>query len=140
MIKKHLLPICLAFILLLSFSACNDIAPENNASDIKVSSSVTALGEGENNFVFSVVTADGEKTVFNISTSKKYVGEALKEHNLIDGEEGQFGLYVKTVNSISYDYEKDGKYWAFYVDGEYALAGVDKTEIKNDSSYMFKAE
>ena len=140
MIKKYLLPICLAFILLLSFSACNGSAPKNNASDIKVSSSVTALGEGETSFVFTVIDADGEKTVFNISTNKKMVGEALKEHNLIDGEEGQFGLYVKTVNSISYDYEKDGKYWAFYVDGEYALAGVDKTEIKNGSSYMFKAE
>ncbi len=140
MIKKHLLSISLALILLISLSACNGSAPQNNANDVKVSSSATTLGEGETSFVFTVVDADGSKTVFNISTNKKMVGEALKEHKLIDGEEGQFGLYVKTVNSISYDYDKDGKYWAFYVDGEYAQTGVDKTEIKKGSTYMFKAE
>lgn len=140
MMKKSLLPICFALILLISLSACNGSAPKNNANDVKVSSLATTLGEGETSFVFTVVDANGNKTVFNISTNKKIVGEALKEHKLIDGEEGQFGLYVKTVNSISYDYDKDGKYWAFYVDGEYAQTGVDKTEIKKGSSYMFKAE
>lgn len=140
MMKKRLLPISIAFILLILLSACNGSAPQNNANDIKVSSSVTNLGEGKTSFVFTVVDAAGSKTVFNISTNKKMVGEALKEHKLIDGEEGPFGLYVKTVNSISYDYDKDGKYWAFYVDDEYAHSGVDKTEIKKGSSYMFKAE
>ncbi len=140
MIKKYILPICLAFILLLSFSACNNDESGYDLNDIKVSSSVTTLGEGEMSFVFTVVDADGSETLFNIFTNKTTVGEALKEHNLIDGETSQFGLYVKTVNSISYDYVKDGKYWAFYVDGEYAPKGVDKTEIKKGSSYMFKAE
>ena len=84
--------------------------------------------------------ANGKQTVFNVSTNKKIVGDALKEHKLISGDEGEFGLYVKTVNSITYDYEKDGKYWAFYVDGEYAISGIDKTEIKNGSTYMLKAE
>ena len=98
------------------------------------------LTRGETSFVFTVVTADGAKKVFNISTDKKIVGDALKEHNLIEGDEGQFGLYVKTVDSITYDYDKDSKYWAFYVDGEYAAKGVDKTEIKKGSTYMFKAE
>lgn len=114
--------------------------PENKSDDTIVSSSATTLGEGERNFTFTVVDADGNEEMFNIYTNKKTVGDALKEHKLIDGKEGQFGLYVKTVNSVSYDYDKDGKYWAFYIDGEYAPSGVDKTEIKNGCSYMFKAE
>ncbi len=140
MIKKRLLSICMLLILLLSFSACKSDMPENKSDDAKVSSAATTLGEGEKNFIFTVADAGGDKKVFNIFTNKKTVGDALKEHKLIDGEEGQFGLYVKTVNSVSYDYDKDGKYWAFYIDGEYAPTGVDKTEIKNGCSYMFKAE
>lgn len=140
MIKKRLLSLCIIFIFLLSFSSCKNDAFKNNSNDARVSSSATTLGDGEMNFIFTVVYDDGKEDVFNIFTNKKTVGDALKEHKLIDGEEGQFGLYVKTVNSVSYDYDKDGKYWAFYVDGEYAPSGVDKTEIKNGCSYMFKAE
>ena len=68
------------------------------------------------------------------------VGAALQELELIDGEEGQYGLYVTTVNGITVDYDKDGMYWAFYVNDEYAQTGVDATEIKEGDSYALKAE
>ena len=139
MIKKYVLSICILLIFLISFSACGNNTAENS-TDVDISSSAVILGEGKTNFDFIVADADGSQTHFNISTNKKMVGDALKEHNLIEGEEGQFGIYVKTVNSVTYDYDKDGKYWAFYVDGEYAVKGVDKTEIKKGSVYMFKAE
>ena len=35
---------------------------------------------------------------------------------------------------------KDGKYWAFYVNGEYAVSGVDTTEITEGGLYEFRAE
>ena len=60
--------------------------------------------------------------------------------NLIAGEQGDYGLYVKTVNGITVDFDKDGKYWAFYVGGEYAMSGVDSTEITAGSTYAFKVE
>ena len=47
---------------------------------------------------------------------------------------------MKTVNGITLDYDKDGKYWAFYVDGEYATSGVDSTPITDGASYALKAE
>ena len=59
---------------------------------------------------------------------------------MLSGDEGPYGLYVKTVNGITVDYDKDGKYWAFYVNGEYATSGVDTTEIADGVSYGFKAE
>ena len=60
--------------------------------------------------------------------------------DLIDGEVGEFGLYVKTVNGITADYDKDGKYWAFYINGEYAQPGVDSIEITEGDSYSFQVE
>ena len=68
------------------------------------------------------------------------MGDALTELGLIDGEDSEYGLYVKTVDGITVDYDTDGKYWAFYVDGEYAQSGVDSTEVTAGSEYSFRVE
>ena len=100
----------------------------------------TSVGEGATQFTFTVTDAEGNEKTYQIHTDKKTVGEALVELGLIAGEESEYGLYVKTVDGITVDYDKDGKYWAFYVDGEYASTGVDSTEITEGATYSFKAE
>lgn len=97
-------------------------------------------GTEERTFTFTVIDPEGKETAFEITTGKELVGEALEEKGLIQGEEGAYGLYVKTVNGLTLDYEKDGMYWAFYENGEYAALGVDKTKIQEDVVYTFKAE
>lgn len=124
-------------------SGCNDNTATNEVSSGVTQSSdtqVTELGEGDTEFEFTVVYADGKETKFNISTNKKTVGEALSEQELIEGEDGPYGLYVKTVNGETHDYDVDGTYWSFYVNGEYATSGVDTTEIESGARYMFKVE
>ena len=103
-------------------------------------SSVIEKGEGENAFIFIAVDLDGNSTHYMIKTDKETVGEALLENGLIAGEDGQYGLYVKTVNGITLDYDKDGKYWAFYEENTYANQGVDSTPIKEGGVYTFKPE
>ena len=98
------------------------------------------LGEGSVKFTFIVVDADGNETDFVINTDKETVGDALLEQNLIEGEEGDYGLYVKTVNGITADYDTDQTYWAFYVNGEYASTGVDSTPVNEGDTYEFKVE
>ena len=98
------------------------------------------LGEGSKEFALTVTDKDGNETQFEIHTDKEMVGEALQELNLIDGEEGEYGLFVKTVNGITADYDTDGVYWAFYVNGEYATSGVDVTQITEGDSYALKVE
>ncbi len=101
---------------------------------------VDALGEGETQFTFSVTDNEGKEWVCLVNTDKKTVGEALLELELIDGDEGPYGLYVKTVKEITLDYDTDGKYWAFYENGTMASKGVDLTEIIPGAEYGFKAE
>ena len=98
------------------------------------------LGEGSVKFTFIVVDADGNETNFVVSTDKETVGDALLELNLIEGEEGDYGLYVKTVNGITADYDTDHTYWAFYVNGEYSNTGVDSTPVNEGDTYEFKVE
>ena len=100
----------------------------------------TVLGEGKTVFTFIVVDKEGVETSFEIHTDKTTVGEALLENQLIEGEKGEFGLYVKKVNGITADYDVDGTYWAFYINGEMAMSGVDTTEIVDGDSYSFKVE
>ena len=105
-----------------------------------VASGVTELGEGNVVFDFIVVDKDGNETKFKIHTDKDTVGAALLELGLIEGDDGDYGLYVKKVNGILADYDVDQTYWAFYINGEYAMSGVDKTSIEAGASYTFKVE
>lgn len=91
-------------------------------------------------FTFIAVDREGAETKWDITTEKTIVGDALTDEGLIEGEESAYGLYVKKVNGIEAVYEVDGTYWSFYIDGEYAMTGVDSTEIKEGSTYMFKVE
>ena len=98
------------------------------------------LGTGDTAFPLTVVDGDGGEIHAEIHTDKETVGEALKELGIIAGEESATGLYVKAVNGITADYDKDGAYWAFYINDAYAQAGVDSTKITAGDSYAFKVE
>lgn len=100
----------------------------------------SVLGEGSLQFPFTVTDPDGNETSFEIHTEKETVGEALSELGLIEGEDSEYGLFVQTVCGITLDYDKDGLYWAFYINEEYASSGVDSTAITEGDSYHLKAE
>ena len=100
----------------------------------------TVMGEGDTSFTFTVVNGDGQETVYQINTDQATVGDALEELGLIEGEDSEYGLYVTTVDGLTADYDTDGQYWAFYVDGAYATSGVDTTEIDPGSTYTFQVE
>ena len=91
---------------------------------------------------FTVVTTDleGNETTHKIKTDAATVGEALIEEGLIAGDPSDYGLYITTVNGITLDWDKDGKYWAFYINGEYAQTGVDTTNVEDGAVYTFKPE
>ena len=112
---------------------------ENDAQG-DIQAEETVLGEGATVFTFVVVDVEGNEKTFEIHTDKTTVGEALLELELIDGEDGDYGLYVKSVNGITADYNVDGTYWAFYINGEMAMTGVDATNVEAGATYSFKVE
>ena len=142
--KKLLsLLICIALIaaMALMTTACNDNPVQDSVlSETMQSTEITKLGQGEKVFSFIVIDQNGDQKAFEISTDKETVGEALLEVGVIAGENSEYGLYVKTVNGITLDYNTDGKYWAFYVNDAYAMSGVDATAIVEGERYCFKAE
>lgn len=104
---------------------------------------LTAVGCGSKakttgkSFTFVVTDLEGKETSFDLTTEKATVGEALLDEGLIAGSDSEYGLYVTTVNGMDADWDKDQTYWAFYIDGEYAMTGVDSTEVTDGATYSF---
>jgi len=155
---KKLIALMLTLVLALSFAACGtqevpqttpdstpapvqtDVPDVKNEGDKTDAQEQNVLGEGETSFALAIVDVDGNQTDYTIYTDETTVGAALTALELIDGEQGEYGMYIKSVNGMPLDYDKDGKYWAFYIGEEYATTGVDMTPITEGESYTLKAE
>ena len=135
---SFILCIVLIAAMALTMTACGK--SEAQVVDGTIVSDGGEIGKGSKSFAFEVVDIEGETTKFTVKTDKEIVGEALQEVQLIAGEMGPYGLYVKTVNGDTHVYEDGGHYWAFYVNGEYGTSGVDLMPIDETAVYMFKAE
>ncbi len=139
---KKTLSLLLSMVMVLSMALCATGCSNKKTNELGNQVATIAegqtYGEGATEFTFTVADAEGNEVSAKIYTDKTTVGEALQELNLIAGEVGQYGLFVKTVNGITLDYEKDGKYWAFYINGEYAAFSVDQTEITAGATYALK--
>ena len=118
---KRMISLLLALVMVFALTACGAMeeAPAADAVSFKV----------------VVTDLDGKETTFEYSSNAASVGEALVAEGLIEGHETEYGLYIDTVNGITADWDKDQTYWAFYIDGEYAMTGIDGTEIVADTTY-----
>ena len=118
--------------MILSLSACSK--PETNIWLDAVYTEDTEFGDGEKTVLVEVVVEEKSVT-FTVNSDKSTLGEALVKHGLIDGDKGAYGLYVKKVNGITADYNKNRCYWGFYKNGESMMSGVDGTEFADGEHY-----
>lgn len=128
----------IAAVLLLVFTVCFASCSEETPADIWANAAYTEnaeFGEGSKTVTVEVQAGDNS-VVFTIHTDKDTVGAALLEHGLIAGEDGPYGLYVKTVNGILADFDIDQSYWSFCIDGTTAMTGVDTTKIEEKQTYQ----
>ena len=117
--------------------SCGGKDPDPTIWDNATYKEDTTLGEGEKTITVEVAVLENLVT-FTINTNASTVGAALIENDLISGDEDQYGIYVKVVNGITADYDVDQSYWAFYINGEYAMTGVDMTEIEEGKIYRLE--
>ena len=112
---------------------------KNVTTDAAVTEAVAeAVGEGQNTFAFTATFLDGSAKHYTVSTDCETVGEALLALGLIDGENGAFGLYVKSVCGVVADYDIDQTYWALYVNGEMSMVGADAVKTAEATGVEFR--
>lgn len=89
---------------------------------------------GSKDITVEIMTAGSGNETVEIKTDAEFLRQALEEKNLIQGDESEFGLFVKTVGGITADDSKQ-EWWCFTKDGEPLMAGVDFILIADGEHY-----
>lgn len=161
--KTKLLSLFLVIVLLMSFASCGAGEEKNTATEEPVTKVQTqtateeateksdeipaeglwkdavyrkgmTFGEGAKKVEVEVV-AEEKSITFTLNTDKEDLGSALLEHKLVEGEESDFGLYIKKVNGILADYDVDQSYWSFCKGGEAQMTGVSDAKLSGGEHF-----
>ncbi len=133
---KKILALLVAFVLTFTLGSCVKKTQADESSNNTVAD-YEDKGSGRNQFYLDICFEKGEKH-YNIRTDKDTVGAALEELEIIDGEQGDYGLYILSVEGEVHKYENGGKYWSFFIGKNLAPQSVDRTKIENGTSYSLK--
>ena len=82
------------------------------------------------------------------------IGETLEDYRLdnetclealdavadIDGEEGEYGYTLYTVNGVTAAFNTGNAYWAIYVNGEYGSYGLSQQPVNDGDAFSIVYE
>lgn len=114
------------------FAGCAGANSSGQAGTQSNGSSVVAAAV--KNITVTVVHGDGSSKDFPIAATGETLREALDQENLVEGEESQYGLYIKTVDSETVD-DANQEWWCLTKGGEQVNSGVDGVEIADGDTY-----
>lgn len=93
--------------------------------------------QGSKAITIEVVNKEAVSTTYELKTDAEYLRQAMEETEGLEftGSESEYGLMVETVNGELADYNVDGSYWAFYVNGEYCNYGIDTQPVEDGDAF-----
>lgn len=93
--------------------------------------------QGAKELTIEVTDNEGATTSYEVHTDAEFLRQAMEETEglTFEGTESEYGLMVETVNGVTADYNKDGAYWAFYVNGDYCEYGIDSQPVQDGETY-----
>lgn len=144
-LTKSLLAAFLCALFIFSLGACGSKAPADNQSSAPASTAAsvwdnalyskdTTLGEGSKTITVDVII-DDNKLTFTLKTDGATLGDALVDTKLVEGDQGDYGLFITHVNGIRADYNLDGAYWSINQNGQALMSGADSTNISGGESF-----
>lgn len=94
--------------------------------------------EGSKAITIEVVSEAQESTVYELKTDAQYLQQAMDEADGLEysGTESEYGLMVDTVNGEVADYNTNGAYWSFYVNGEYCNYGISEQPVEDGDAFQ----
>lgn len=95
---------------------------------------------GAKEITIEVINSADESTVYELNTDAEYLRQAMDEAEGLtyDGTEGEYGIMISTVNGEVADYNVDGSYWSFYVNGEYCNYGIDTQPVADGDAFVIE--
>ncbi len=135
---KKIVKVTFLSLALLLLSLCLISCSGNDLWKNAVYKTDTELGNGA--ATITVDVAYNEHTVkFTVKTDKSTLADALIEHGIIEGEHGQYGIFIKKANGIEVS-DLNRTYWAIYIGDTLAPTGADGITVENGASYRLVYE
>ena len=98
--------------------------------------------EDQKDVTLVVVNKAGEETTYKVDTDAKYLIEVMedaKEQGLTyEGEDGDYGVMISTVNGEEAVFADDGAYWGFSVNGNYCEYGISEQPVADGDEFEIK--
>ena len=136
---KNLTVVCCLLLAIVLLVSCTEKIPAEGRWKDATYRENKEFGKGAKTVVVQVEA--GEQFIeFTIHTDKANLADALLEHKLVEGDNSQYGLYLKKVNGILADYDVDKTYWGLYKNGEMMMVGVSSAEISDGEHYELVLE
>ena len=89
---------------------------------------------GGKSITVEIIYDDVDRTV-TIDTDEEYLGGALQQEGLIEGQESEYGLYITSVDGRAAD-EGAQEWWCITRDGgEQVNTGADSTVIEDGDKF-----
>lgn len=89
---------------------------------------------GAKEITVTVVHGDGTEKEFTYQTDAAYLGEVITDEGLADGEVGDYGLFITTVDDETADDSKQ-QWWCITKGGEQVNTSADQTPIEDGDAY-----
>lgn len=90
---------------------------------------------GGKDITVTVIHKDASEKVFEYDTDAEYLGQVLLEEELAEGETGEYGLMINTVDGETASWEENQSYWAIFIGEEYATTGADGIALTDGGQY-----
>ena len=96
--------------------------------------------EGSKSITIDVVNDKQERITYELHTDAEYLREAMEEAEglTFSGAESEYGMMVDTVNGLKADYNENGAYWGFYVNGDYCNYGIDTQPVLDGDAFSIE--
>ena len=95
---------------------------------------------GSKSITIDVVNDKQGRTAYELTTDAEYLRQAMEEVEglTFSGAEGEYGMMVDTVNGVKADYNENGAYWGFYVNGDYCNYGIDDQPVLDGDAFSIE--
>ncbi len=95
--------------------------------------------KGSKTITLDVVYEDSTTETYTVHTDAEYLEQAISDMDglTLDGSRTeQFGLMILTVNGVEADFNKNGAYWAIYLDDTPCNYGVSQQPVTDGQHYQ----
>ena len=90
--------------------------------------------QGAKALTVEVVHGDGGSNTFSFRTDAEYLGHALVEQQIVEDNQGPYGLYILTADGETAD-EADQEWWCITKGGESHMTGASETPIADGDTF-----